>query len=205
MYIEYEAECEEEITCWFDYLEVVDDFTEKSRMPWVVDKLAIKKPVKTGRHSIMMMRRRACHYVKVDVPNSVKIIDVKFRLSLMTSEQIGWFHSSDEILNQMWETGKYTVHVNKHQEYECCPRHEMKFFSADGAMTSLIDYYAFGGSGVTNASMSLTEIAGNVGLRYDIHNNDWGLWDFTAWRLIMAHNWYRYFNEVETIRQYYDE
>ena len=204
-YIEYEADCDTEITCWFDYLEVLDDFTEKSRMPWVVNKLAIKQPVQKGRHTILMMRRRAAHYVKVDTPSGVKILDVKFRLSMMTSEQIGWFSSSDELLNQIWETGKYTLHVNKHQEYECCPRHEMKYFSADGAMTALVDYYTFGGSEVTNASMSLTEIASNVAIRQDIHNNGCGLWDFPAWRLIMAYNWYRYFNEVELIRPYYDE
>lgn len=204
-YLEYEAESDAEITCWFDYLELLEDFTEKSKMPWVINKLSIKNPVQKGKHTILMMRRRACHYVKVDTPKGVKILDVKFRLSMMPSDQIGWFTSSDDVLNQMWETGKYTVHVNKHQEYECCPRHEMKFFSADGAMTALTDYYAFGGSELTNTSMSLTEIAGNVGLRYDIHNNAWGLWDFVAWRLIMAYNWYRYFHEVEKIRPYYEE
>lgn len=203
--IEYEAECDGEITCWFDYLEVLEDFTDKSEMPWVVNKLVIKVPVKKGRHTVQFMRRRACHYIKTEVPNGVHIKGIKVRLSMMTSEQIGWFTSSDEMLNQIWETAKYTVHVNKHQEYECCPRHEMKYFSADGALTALIDYYTFGGSDLTNASISLTEIASNVGIRFDVYNNDWGLWDFVAWRLLMVHNWYLYFKDVETIRQYYDE
>lgn len=203
--LEYTAECDSEITLLFDFFDTLDDFTEKAQMPWVVERLAIKVPIQKGQHKVQLLRRRACHYIKTEIPSGVSIQDFKFRLSMMTSEQTGWFSSSDKMLNEMWEIGKYTLHVNKHQEYECCPRHEMKYFSGDGSLEALIDYYAFGGKDLTNASISLTEIASNVGIRLDVYNNDWGLWDFVAWRIIMVHNWYRYFNDVETIRQYYDE
>lgn len=206
MNVEYESNVDTEITIWFDNLETVKDFTgESTDMPWVVDELAIKVPVKKGHHTVQLLRRRACRYVKTDAPDGVTLSKLKFRLSMMASDQIGWFTSSDKMLNEMWETGKYTLHVNKHQEYECCPRHEMKYFSGDGYIEALIDYYAFGGKDLTNASLSLTEIHWDVGLRPDVYCNNEPLWDYPAWRILMVYNLYYYFKDMEGLRQNYAE
>ena len=204
---EYEADCDSEITLMFDYLESTGDFGDEA-YSWckdVVDRLTIREPVRKGKHQVDVLRRRATRYLQMHVPEGIEVQNVRFRLSLLPSEQIGWFQSSDTMLNRIWEVGKYTLHVNKHQEYESCPRHEMKFFSGDGAICGVTDYYAFGDKSMVEASLSLTEMAGASGIRYDIHESNVGLWDYPAWRIIMIYNHYRYFKDIDFVKRYYEE
>lgn len=204
---EYEANCDGELRFMFDYLEQSGDFGDEA-YDWskvVVDRLAIRQPIQRGCHKVDILRRRAARYIQICVPQGVDLKNIRFRLSLLPGEQIGWFHSSEELLNRIWEVGKYTLHVNKHQEYESCPRHEMKFFSGDGIVSGMTDYYTFGDEAVALASLSLTEDAGAAGIQRDIHMSNGALWDYPAWRIIMIYNHYRYFKDTELVRQYYEE
>lgn len=204
--IDYEAEEDGEISILCDYLEVISDFKEtRGSMPWVVDKLELTIPIQKGRHTELILRRRSCHYLQMKLPSGVTIYDIRFRLSMTPSEQTGWFHSNEDMLNQMWEMGKYTLHVNKHQEYECCPRHEMKYFTGDGFLEALIDYYAFGDDALVDASLSLTEIACNSGIVRDVYEKNIALWDYVPWRIIMVYHQYQFFNDIECVKKYYDE
>lgn len=206
LFIEYEAECDENIVLWFDYYELPEDFGEKSQVPSVImERLKIKQAVQKGHHETIALRRRATRYLQVQVPEGVQIKSIRFRLSLMPSEQMGWFKCSDHMLNDIWEVGKYTLLVNKHQEYESCPRHEMKYFSGDGIICGLVDYYVFGDEKLVDASLSLTEIECNVGLRPDVYDNNTALWDYPAWRIITYYNQYRYFQDIEFVERYYKE
>jgi len=204
---EYEATCDSEVTLMFDYLESTKDFGDET-YSWckdVIDRLMIRQAVQKGHHTVDILRRRATRYMQIHIPENVKVENVRFRLSLLPGEQIGWFHSSDVMLNRIWEMGKYTLHVNKHQEYESCPRHEMKFFSGDGAICGVTDYYTFGDKALVEASLSLTEDAVGAGIQRDIHMSNGALWDYPAWRIIMIYNHYRYFKDVELVKQYYEE
>ena len=202
---EYEAECDSNVTLLFEYFELTEDFGEHTRCIDKLEKLAIRQPVKQGHHTVDVLRRRATRYMQMHIPEGVKVQNVRFRLSLLPGEYIGWFHTSDSMLNQIWEVGKYTLHINKHQEYESCPRHEMKFFSGDGVICGVTDYYTFGDNSVVESSLSLTEMAGNGGLRYDMYESNGGLWDYPAWRILTVYNQYRYFNDAEFVKRYYEE
>ena len=204
--LEYEADCDGEFRLMFDYLEQLGDFGDEA-YDWskvVVDRLVIRQPLWKGCHKVDILRRRAARYMQVHIPKGVELQNIRFRLSLLPGEQIGWFHSSDDMLNRIWEVGKYTLHVNKHQEYESCPRQEMKFFSGDGVVSGMTDYYTFGDKALVEASLSLTEDVG-AGIQRDIHMSNGALWDYPAWRIIMIYNHYRYFNDIELVKQYYEE
>lgn len=206
LFIEYEAERDEDIVLLFDYYELADDFGENSQVPSVImERLKITQAVQKGHHETIVLRRRATRYLQIQLPEGVTIKNIRFRLSLMPSEQLGWFRCSDTMLNDIWEVGKYTLLVNKHQEYESCPRHEMKYFSGDGIICGLVDYYVFGDDKLVDASLSLTEIESNVGLRLDVYNNNAALWDYPAWRIITYYNQYRYFRDTDFVERYYKE
>lgn len=204
--IEYEAKQDDSVTLLFDYYEKAEDFGKNSQVPPVIlGRLRIEQPLKKEKREVVVLRRRATRFLQVQVPEGVQIKRIRFRLSLMPSEQMGWFQSADPMLNEIWEVGKYTLLVNKHQEYESCPRHEMKYFSGDGIICGLVDYYVFGDKQLVDTSLSLTEIDSNVGLRWDIYNNNTALWDYPAWRLITFYNQYKYFCDKDFVARYYKE
>jgi hypothetical protein len=124
---------------------------------------------------------------------------------MVNHDKLGYFNCSEELLREMWEVGKYTHHICKHQEYESCPRNEMKYFSGDGIIAALIDAYTFGEGDVTVSSLSLTEITSNTGLIYDRFMKNIGLNEYPAWRIVQAYNHYLYYNDVHFAKEHFDE
>ncbi len=200
--VDYEAETDSKITFTFDYTESVNDLINE--MP-IIKRLKIVEDVKKGNHSHIVLRRRAFRFLKVTCDENVKIKSIKLILSMKPNNSLGHFESEDEILNRAWQVGKYTLLVNMHQEYESCPRNEMKFFSGDAIIEALVDYYTFNDGSLVDSSMSLTEIASNLGLRHDTVERNVGLWDYPAWRILIAYNHYLYFNDTDFVKKYFDE
>ena len=206
--LEYDSDRDGTVTLLFDYTEMTSDFEPGFRYPHIIERLSLEYPIKKGHHVIMLPYRRAYRYVRIlfgDVTPKFTDNGVRIRLSMMESREVGWFNCPDEILNRAWEVGKYTLHVNKHQEYESCPRHEMKYFSGDGIVEALIDYYAFGDCKLVDASLGITENHINSGIRQNVINKNDALWDYPAWRIIMVYNQYLYYNDVELVKRYFDE
>ncbi len=205
---EYEAEQAGEIIASFDYNEDPSDLTTGATddfSPAVIDLLTIRIAIEKGTHRVFIPRRRAFRYLRLAADAGVEICNVSLRLSMLNSESIGWFACEDPLLNEIWETGKYTLLVNKHQEYESCPRNEMKFFSGDGIIDALVDYYTFGDAPLVNASLSLTEGGRDGGLRFDRFDNSSLLWDYPGWRIIMFYNHCRYFEDPAFLNRYFEE
>lgn len=207
--LEYEASGDGTVRLELDFTEDVTDFNEESGGPWqMTQRLAVTEKVQKGTHTLRFTHRRGGRYVKIqfsEETKAVRIIRLRFRLSMLPSEQEGWFRCSESLLNEAWEMGKYTLLVNKHQEYESCPRSEMKFFSGDGIIDALIDYYAFGDDALVDASLAITEIACNSGIQPNIYDRNTSLWDYPAWRIVMIYNQYRYYGDLELVRKYFDE
>jgi hypothetical protein len=208
-YVEIECEAEEdgEVELRFDYTGYPEDIDYTSPYANVSAKrLTVKKPLKAGKNHVSLIRRRApaAHMMLLFNVN-VKLTSVKIRLDMLNHENIGYFRCSDTLFNDMWEMGKYTHHICKHQEYESCPKNEMKYFSGDGILAALIDAYTFGDGDVTVSSLSYTEITSNVGLIYDKFIRNIGLWEYPAWRIVHAFNHYFYFNDTHLAEQHFEE
>lgn len=201
----YEAECDGTVTLCFDYAETTDDFGGESEYHLASEDLNLTEPIHAGKHTLLIHNRRASRFVKVMFDGAEKNVSFAYRLLMMPYSKLGWFSSSDALFNKMWEVGKYTLHVNKQREYESCPRNEMKYFSGDGIIAALIDYYTFGDAPLVDASLSLTEMACNSGLCRDVYERNLGLWDYPAWRIITAYNHYRYTGDVAFVKRYYEE
>lgn len=204
--LEYEAPEGVEINLYYDYTESVKDFEESEKQPGSIKLMAFKFATQTGNNKKLFVKRRACRYLYIKTDFSqVKIKDLKVLVSMTPAAKKGWFRCEEELLNNIWEVGKYTLWVNKHQEYESCPRVEMKFFSGDGIISALIDYYAFGYEGLVDASLSCTERSECLGTRHDAHSRNDELWDYPALRILMAYNHYIYTGDKEFLSHYYPE
>ena len=201
----YEAETDGMVTLCFDYAETVEDFGGESEYHEASEALNITKSIQKGNHTLLVHNRRASRFVKVKFDGKVKNVSFCYRLLMMPYDKLGWFSCSDAVFNKMWEVGKYTLHVNKQREYESCPRNEMKYFSGDGIIAALIDYYTFGDAPLVDASLSLTEMACNSGLCHDVFERNLALWDYPAWRIITAYNHYRYTGDIAFVKRYYEE
>ena len=204
--IEYEAEESGEMQLRFDYTGYPDDIYFGSPSENVCAKrLTVKKPIKAGRHTVTLVRRRACVYMMLCSNVNIKILSAKIRLDMLNHDKLGYFNCSEELFNDMWEIGKYTHHICKHQEYESCPRNEMKYFTGDGILAALIDAYTFGEGDLTVSSLSLTEMTSNTGLIYDKFIKNIGLTEYPAWRIVQAYNHYLYYNDTYFASQHFEE
>ena len=173
--IEYEAKEDSKITFAFDYTESANDLINE--MAPIIERLKIVEDVKKGSNTHIVLRRRAFRFLKVMPDKNVTIKSIKLILSMKPNNSLGHFECKDDVLNKAWQVGKYTLLINMHQEYESCPRNEMKFFSGDAIIEALVDYYTFSDGSLVDSSMSLTEIDSNLGLRHNVVNRNVGLWD----------------------------
>ena len=214
----YKAECDNVATLGFDFRENIADFDHDPECEWtyVIEALVIKQELSKDETSVFNLRRRASRFVKVEFENGKKIEveNLRIRQCLYPNMKEGWFDSSDKELNDMWEMGKYTLHVNKQQEYESCPRNEMTFFSGDGLLDMVVDLYAFGEEKLMESSLALnySEAAGGITHTEDF-NRSRHQWDYLAWRIVCIEYYYattgnkdflkKYFPQAETILKWH--
>lgn len=204
--IECEAENDGTVEVRFDFTGYPQDLEFDKTPPNSTAKfLVLKASLKKGENKLLFIRRRAAKYMHLIFNTKVKLTRFGFELELMNHENLGYFNCSEEKFNEMWEVGKYTLHINKHQDYESCPRNEMQYFSGDGIIDALIDAYAFGDGRMTISSLSYTEMRGSIGLVTDKYFRNFGLWEYPAWRIIHAYVHYVYFNDTHLVRQHFDE
>lgn len=170
----------------------------------IIDKLAIEVQLQKSK-CWFNIRRRAFRYLKIEIflnPKPVTIKKICLHQSTYPVLNKGWFNSSDPLLNEIWRVGRYTLQVNMHQEYESCPRNEMLFFTGDGRIDGLIDYYAFGDGHLMKSSLSMQYPPDAMGYVSD-SNQEVSLWEYPAWRIICLYEYFLYKNDPEFIKQNY--
>ena len=202
-----EAAEDTKVTLLHDYLETAEEL-EADPLHDRVKMLSVSLRVAAGESTVVNLRRRAYRYLKVLLPAGVaiKIRDIRQRVWRYPEIKTGWFSCSDPLLNEAWEMGKETLWINKHQEYESCPRYEMQFFAGDGAIDALIDEYAFGGHDLMNASLSLKHEERSTGVLFtDKWNRNTIQWDYFAWRILCIHLHYKSTGDRAFLERYYGE
>ncbi len=203
--LEFDGEVTGTLRCEFDYVESIADFLENAPVGReIIEKLSIETALAKSRRWFSF-RRRAFRFLKVEMrglSSPVKIKKISLKTSVLPVLNKGWFSCSDTLLNRIWETSRYTLLVNMHQEYESCPRNEMLFFTGDGRVDGLMDYYCFGDGSLMKASMNLQHPPDAFGLIQDIHQET-GLWDYPAWRVICIADYYRYSDDRDFVKRHY--
>ena len=206
----YKAEEDNTATLGFDFRENIADFDHDPECEWtyIIEALVISQKLSKDETSAFNLRRRACRFVKVEFEKGKKIEveNLRFLQCLYPNMKEGWFDCSDERLGAFWEMGKYTLHVNKQQEYESCPRNEMTFFSGDGLLDMVVDLYAFGEVKLMESSLSLnySEAAGGITHTEDF-NRSRHQWDYNAWRIICIEYYYKATGNKEFLKKYFPQ
>ncbi|MFD0670878.1 family 78 glycoside hydrolase catalytic domain [Cohnella sp. GCM10027633] len=100
--------------------------------------------LRPGDNVLAPFGRRAFRYMKVaamatPVPITVKELKVEFVHYPYSAE--GRFLCSDELLNRIWETGRYTTIVNSQNHFEDCPYREAALWVADAVVMSKVVYH----------------------------------------------------------------
>ena len=123
---DYKTDKDCAVTLGFDFRENISDFDNDPKREWanVIEALVVKLDLKKDENTAFNLRRRAFRFLKVEFEKGAKveIQNACVHQCLYPNMKEGWFDCSDEKLNRMWEMGKYTLHVNKQQEYESSHR-----------------------------------------------------------------------------------
>jgi len=203
---EYKTDSDTTATLGFDFKENIVDFDHDPDCEWtyIIKALVIKQKLHKGEHKDFNIRRRAFRLLKVEFEKGAKVEigNVRILQCLYPNMKEGWFDCSDDRLNRFWEMGKYTLHVNKQQEYESCPRNEMLFFSGDGLLDMVVDLYAFGEEKLMESSLSLShsEAAGGIASSEEF-NRIRHQWDYYAWRIVCVEYYYKTTGDKEFLKR----
>ncbi|MGF7050555.1 hypothetical protein J2T13_005105 [Paenibacillus sp. DS2015] len=99
-----------------------------------------------GTNRLSPFGRRAFRYMKVAVmatPVPIEVRSLQVRFVHYPFGDRGNFSCSDERLNQIWETGRYTTIVNSQNHFEDCPHREGALWVADSVVMAKVVYQTF--------------------------------------------------------------
>ncbi len=103
--------------------------------------------------------KRGFRYMQVDIHNEfsepLKIYSIGLNFSTYPVEYRGAFNSSDELLNQIWSVGRYTLQLCMQDTYEDCPFREQALWMGDARVEALVNYYTFGDTKLIARSLRL--------------------------------------------------
>jgi hypothetical protein len=91
-------------------------------------------------------------YLQMTVRNCPQPVTIRQAGVNFTSYPVGTsgtFHSSDERLNQIWETCRHTVQLCMHDAYEDCPNREQRQWVGDAYVESKVNHAVFGDAKLT--------------------------------------------------------
>lgn len=99
-----------------------------------------------GRQEWQTFGRRAFRYVQLtirnlDMPISIESVYVT-RIGY-PAERVSSFECSDELVNEIWRTGVYTLSLCMQDEFEQCPLGKPVQRVGDARLQALINYYCF--------------------------------------------------------------
>ncbi|WP_217592098.1 alpha-L-rhamnosidase N-terminal domain-containing protein [Cohnella sp. GbtcB17] len=112
--------------------------------------------LRPGENLLEPFGRRAFRYLKLaamatPVPLRVQRLEMEFVRYPFT--EAGSFRCSDERLNRIWETGRYTTFVNSQHHFEDCPYREAALWVADAVIMAKVVYQVSDDSALVRKSL----------------------------------------------------
>ncbi|MBB6672492.1 alpha-L-rhamnosidase-related protein [Cohnella nanjingensis] len=112
--------------------------------------------LRKGSNTLAPFGRRAFRYMKVaalatPLPLRISRLQVRFVHYPFTGEAS--FQCSDERLNRIWETGRYTTIVNSQHHFEDCPYREAALWVADAVVMAKVVYQTFNDPALVRKSL----------------------------------------------------
>ena len=130
----------------------------------------------------------------LDEDRTVFLKEVNAIFSYRDIPYVGSFKCNDQRLNQIWQTGAYTVHLNmQHYLWDGIKRDRLVWIGDMHPETMTI-CSVFGPDGVVPASLDYA--------RDTFPLPGWmnGISSYSMWWLIIHHEWYRHYGDLEYLR-----
>ena len=102
-----------------------------------------------GRQRFEQFEWTAVRYLQVAVRNAPRGLRIRHVGSILTTypvEERGAFTCSDDFLNRLWDTSRYTLRLCMHDGWEDCPGREQRQWLGDATVEFLVAQAAFGPS-----------------------------------------------------------
>lgn len=111
-----------------------------------------------GRQSYVSHIRRGLRYLTLTVRGAarpVKLYDLKLLQSNFPVANVGRFHSSDPLLNDIWTISRDTTRLCMEDTFVDCPAFEQAFWVGDARNEALVNYYTFGAREIVERCLKL--------------------------------------------------
>lgn len=136
-------------------------------------------------------------FVKLEaVGGDISIRSVKAVLDIEDKKRLGSFKCSDELLNDIWETGVYTVLLNMHEYLWDGIKRDRLVWVGDMHPETLVIQSVFGDGACIRKSLDL--IRDNTPYDTSWMNN---IPTYTFWWIIVHHDRYMHWNDLEYLKQ----
>lgn len=112
--------------------------------------------LRKGSNILTPFGRRAFRYLKVaamGTPVPIEMRSLQVRFVHYPYVNGGIFRCSDERLNRIWETGRYTTIVNSQNHFEDCPYREGALWIADSVVMAKVVYQTFNDPALVRKSL----------------------------------------------------
>ncbi|BBH18733.1 hypothetical protein Back11_00780 [Paenibacillus baekrokdamisoli] len=111
-----------------------------------------------GRQAYTSFIRRGFRYLILTVRGAdrpIKLIEVKTIHSSYPVANVGSFHSSNSLLNEIWRISRDTTRLCMEDTFVDCPAFEQVYWVGDARNASLVNYYAFGSKEIVERCLRL--------------------------------------------------
>jgi len=100
-----------------------------------------------GRQQFASVVRRGLRYLSLTFRKASRVprlYSVQMTLSHYALTEAGQFHSSDSLLNEIWDVSRHTLRLCMEDTFVDCPTYEQAFWVGDARNAALVNYYTFG-------------------------------------------------------------
>jgi len=139
----------------------------------------------------------ALRYVKV-LSDGVDVTGISLLYEYLPVEYRGTFHCSNEKLNQIWETARYTLHLNTREFFIDGIKRDRWVWGGDAYQSYLMNYYTFFDQDVSKRTLIY-----NIGKApFTKHINT--ILDYTFYWFISLYDYYCYTGDISFVNKYMD-
>lgn len=149
----------------------------------------------------MEMGNTGFRFVRIDLldsSSSVEIKEITAKFSYRDIEYKGSFRCNDDLLNKIWLTGAYTVHLNMQEFLWDGVKRDRLVWVGDMHPEVMTITSVFGKNDVVSSSLDL--------IRDRTPENEWmnGISSYSIWWILIQKDWYLYQGDLSYLKEQQD-
>lgn len=158
-----------------------------------------KITIEAGCEEVILQEARAFRFVRLIWDKDVKLGDIKALYEYLPLTYRGSFSCSNEMVNNIWNTAAYTLHLNTREFMLDGIKRDRWVWSGDAYQSFLMNYYLFFDEAVNERT--LVALKGKEPVETHINY----IMDYSFYWFISLYDHYLYTGNLEFIRQNYSK